>query len=60
MSLQQSHQVIVSGLKSLWPALPLQSEESDMPLVGVAPPSLSNPEVVAVAVRDEAVPLSEL
>ncbi len=39
----------------MWPNLPLQSEESDLPMVGVGPVSLYNTEVMAVAGRDEVV-----
>ncbi len=45
--------MIVSGLKSVWPNLPLQSKESEPPMVGVGPVSLYNTEVMAVAGRDE-------
>lgn len=57
---KESHQIIVSGLMSLWPNLKLQSEENDMPFIGVAPVSRQDPEVMSVAQRDEAVPLDEL
>ncbi len=49
----------MSGLMSLWPNLKLQSEENDMPFIGVAPVSRQDPEVMSVAQRDEAVPLGE-
>ena len=54
-SLQESHQLIISGLKSVWPNLPVKSEESDMPLIGVPPVSRYNTEVMAVIGRDEVV-----
>ena len=50
----------MSGLRRLWPNLAIQSEERDMPLVGGPAVSIRNPEVMKVAQRDEAVPLSEL
>ena len=35
--LQESHEIIVSGLKSVWPNLPLQSEENDGTMIEVDP-----------------------
>ena len=57
--LQESHQIIVSGLMSLWPNLQLQSEESDMPLIGGEPVSRKNSAVMSVANRDETVSIGE-
>ena len=54
---QESHQILVSGLKLLWPNLPLQSEENDMPMIGIKPASCVNPDVMSMALRDEVVAL---
>ena len=48
----------MSGLRSLWPRIPLQSEETDMPHVAVPSVSTYNEEVHSMAKRDEAVPMS--
>ena len=56
-----SHQVIVSGLKSLWPNLPFQSEETNVPDMKEQPlVSKINGEVMRVAKRDEEVPMGKL
>lgn len=53
-----SHQIIVSGLKSLWPDLPFQSEETNVPDMTVEfPIAKANEEVMKVANRDEEVPM---
>ena len=51
--------MIVSGLKSIWPNLPFQSEETNLPDVDVKEPVPKfNEEVMKVAERDEEVPMS--
>lgn len=48
----------MSGLKSLWPSIPFQSEETDMPQVAVPSVPTYNEEVQSMAMRDEAIPMS--
>lgn len=54
---KESHEIITSGLKSLWPRLRYQSEENDRELIEIKKPPKFNKEVMSVALRDEAVPL---
>jgi len=56
--IKESHQVIVSGLRSVWPNLQYQSEETDIPLIAAKPVPTYNKEVHSLAKRDEAVPIS--
>ena len=58
---QRSHEIIVSGLKATWPNLLYRSEETDRRLDPFKEHvSLVDNEVMRVARRDEAVPLSEV
>ena len=52
--------MIVSGLKSVWPNLKYQSEETNIALVAPQPVPTYNKEVHSLAKRDEAVPISML
>ena len=57
---QKSHEIITSGLKAGWPNLRYQSEEADKKVQKVKPPPRSNREVMAVAKRDEEVPIDTI
>ena len=60
-SVQESHEIIVSGLKSIWPNLPLQSEENDRAIIKVEPiPETLNMEIQELVQKgDRDIPLGE-
>lgn len=60
--MQESHEIIVSGLKSLWPNLPLQSEENDRAMIEVEPiPQTLNVEIQELVKQgDSDIPLGEI
>ena len=55
---KESHEIITSGLKSIWPRLRYRSEETDRKLIEIERPPKFNAEVMAAAIRDEEVPLN--
>ena len=58
---QLSHQIITSGFKALWQNLRFRSEEKDPAnLHSFSKIDLSNPEILLVARRDEAVTLDQV
>ena len=56
----KSHEIITSGLKTGWPNLRYQSEETDKKIVPSKMPSKHNAEVEKMKWRDEEVPLNEV
>ena len=57
---RKSHEIITSGLRAVWPRLRFRSEENDQEVFSVLPPSRVNMEVLAVANRDEVIPLEKV
>ena len=57
---KESHEIITSGLKTIWPRLRYRSEENDRKLIEIEKPPRFNSEVMAVSLRDEAVPLQSV